>query len=330
VPAGRRGSRLACRDVAVDTEPEDPLEPFRSELHAHCYRMLGSVHDAEDVLQEVSLRAWRGRPDFEGRASLRTWLHRIATNACLNALERKERRVLPVEFGPAAHADTALYESLDGALWLEPLPDDPAQRIADRESVELAFVAAVQHLPPNQRVALLMFDVLGFSAQEIAAAMATTSASVRSALQRARRLVEERLPERSQQATLAALGDAGQRKLVAHYTAMLQQHDVEGMLALLTEDATWSMPPMPTWFRGHDAIAAFLAQAPFRIHWRHRPARANGQLAVGCFAWDDAAGAFLAYALDVLDLRGDRIASVISFVDGARFPAFGLPPAILE
>jgi RNA polymerase sigma-70 factor (ECF subfamily) len=117
---------------------------------------------------------------------------------------------------------------------------------------------------------------------------------------------------------------------VAHYTAMLQQHDVEGMLALLTEDATWSMPPMPTWFRGHDAIAAFLAQAPFRIHWRHRPARANGQLAVGCFAWDDAAGAFLAYALDVLDLRGDRIASVISFVDGARFPAFGLPPAILE
>jgi RNA polymerase sigma-70 factor (ECF subfamily) len=272
--------------VAAEAVAEDPLEPFRSELRAHCYRMLGSVHDAEDALQEVSLRAWRGRQDFEGRASLRTWLHRIATNACLNELDRKERRVLPVEFGPAAEAGTALYESLDEALWLEPLPDD--------------------------------------------AAMATTSASVRSALQRARRLLEERLPERSQYSTLAALGDAGQRKLVARYTAALQQHDVEGMLALLTEDATWSMPPMPAWFRGHDAIAGFLAEAPFRVRWRHRPARANGQLAVGCFAWDEAAGAFRAYALDVLDLRGDRIATIVSFIGGERFPAFGLPPAIFD
>jgi RNA polymerase sigma-70 factor, ECF subfamily len=316
--------------VAPEPEPEDPLEPFRSELLAHCYRMLGSVHDAEDVLQEVSLRAWRARGDFEGRASLRTWLHRIATNACLNELDRKERRVLPVEFGPAVEADAARYESFDGVLWLEPWPDDPELRAADRESVELAFVAAVQHLPANQRVALLMFDVLGFSAHEIAAAMATTSASVRSALQRARRLVQERLPERSQQATLAALGDEGQRKLVARYTAALQQHDVEGILALLTEDATWSMPPMASWFRGHDAIAAFLADAPFRVQWRHRPARANGQLAVGCFAWDPPAGAFLAYALDVLELRGDRIASIVSFIDGERFAAFGLPPAIFD
>ena len=220
--------------------------------------------------------------------------------------------------------------SSHGVPWLEPLPDDPEQHAASRESVELAFVAAVQHLPANQRVALLMFDVLGFSAQEIAAAMATTSASVRSALQRARRLVEERLPERSQQATLAALGHEGQRKLVARYTAALKQHDIKGMLALLTEDATWSMPPMASWFRGHDAIAAFLADAPFRVQWRHRPARANGQLAVGCFAWDPSAGAFLAYALDVLELRGDRIASIVSFVDGERFPAFGLPPAIFD
>ena len=316
--------------MAGETELEDPLEPFRAELRAHCYRMLGSVHDAEDVLQEVSLRAWRGRRGFEGRASLRTWLHRIATNACLNELDRKERRVLPVEFGPAAEAGSARYEALGEALWLEPLPDDPAQRAADRESVELAFVAAVQHLPANQRVALLMFDVLGFSTQEIAAAMATTSASVRSALQRARRLIEERLPERSQHSTLAALGDDGQRKLVARYTAALQQHDVQGMLALLTEDATWSMPPMPAWFRGHDAIAGFLAEAPFRVQWRHRPARANGQLAVGCFAWDEAAGAFRAYALDVLDLRGDRIATIVSFIGGERFAAFGLPPAIFD
>ena len=254
--------------MAGETELKDPLEPFRAELRAHCYRMLGSVHDAEDVLQEVSLRAWRGRRGFEGRASLRTWLHRIATNACLNELDRKERRVLPVEFGPAAEAGSARYEALGEALWLEPLPDDPAQRAADRESV----------------------DVLGFSTQEIAAAMATTSASVRSALQRARRLVDERLPERSQQATLGALGDEGQRTLVARYTAALQQHDVEGMLALLTEDATWSMPPMPTWFRGHDAIAAFLADAPFRVQWRHRSARCASRAAAGSASTSTSAG----------------------------------------
>ena len=316
--------------MSDETATEDPLSPFRAELHAHCYRMLGTMHDAEDVLQEVSLRAWRGRRDFEGRASLRTWLHRIATNACLNELDRKERRVLPVEFGPAAEAGTARYESLDGVPWLEPFPDDPEQRAVERESVELAFVAAVQHLPPNQRVALLMFDVLGFSTQEIAATMDTTSASVRSALQRARRLVKERLPERTQQATLAALGDDGQRELVARYASALQQHDVEGVLALLTDDATWSMPPMPAWFRGRSAIAAFLSQAPFKVRWRHRRARANGQLAIGCFAWDEATGAFLAYALDVLELRGDRIASIVSFIDGERFPAFALPTAILD
>lgn len=201
---------------------------------------------------------------------------------------------------------------------------------ADRESVELAFVAAVQHLPANLRVALLMFDVLGFSSQEIAAAMETTSASVRSALQRARHLVNERLPDRSQQATLAALGDQGQRELVARYTTALQQHYVGGILALLTEDATWSMPPMPAWFRGHRAIAAFLSEAPFTVRWRHRRTRANGQLAVGCFASDEATGAFLAYALDVLELRDDRIASIVSFIDGGRFPRVRVTAAILD
>jgi RNA polymerase sigma-70 factor (ECF subfamily) len=193
---------------------EDPLEPFRPELRAHCYRMLGSAHDAEDVLQEVSLRAWRGRGDFEGRSSYRTWLHRIATNACLNELERKERRVLPVEIGPAADPGVPLAAATPDVPWLEPLPDDPELRAVERDTVELAFVAAVQHLPANQRAALLMFDVLGFSATEIAEAMDTTPASVRSALQRARAALDGRLPERSQQATLADLGERGQRELV--------------------------------------------------------------------------------------------------------------------
>jgi RNA polymerase sigma-70 factor (ECF subfamily) len=149
-----------------------------------------------------------------------------------------------------------------------------------------------------------------------------------SALQRARKVVDDGLPERSQQATLAALGDDGQRELVARYTAALQRHDIDGMLELLTEDATWSMPPLPSWFGGHEAIAAFLAAGPFTQRWRHLPARANGQLAVGCYTWDETAGTHVAYALDVLDLREDRIASIVGFIGDVRFAAFGLPPDI--
>ena len=308
----------------------DPLGPHRSELLAHCYRMLGSVHDAEDVLQEVSLRAWRGRKDFEGRSSVRTWLHRITTNACLTELDRKQRRVLPIELGPEFERGSPRAEPLHDVLWLEPFRDDPEQHVAARESVELAFVAALQHLSGNERVALLMFDVLGFSAREIAAAMDTTSASVYSALQRARRLAQERLPERSQQATLAALGDEGRRTLVERYTGALQDGDLDAMLALLTEDATWSMPPVPSWYRGHAAIASFLARGPFTVGWRHRVTRANGQLAVGAYMWNAAAGAFVAYSLDVLELRGDRIASIVAFLrlGRDRLAAFGLPPTI--
>jgi len=314
--------------VELASEMDDPLGPFRSEVRAHCYRMLGSYHDAEDALQEVSLRAWRGRAAFEGRSSLRTWLHRIAVNTCLNELERRERRVLPVEFGPANEAGVPFAEPLGEALWLEPFPDDPQQRATDRESVELAFVAAVQHLTANQRAALIMFDVLGFSAHEVADAMGTTQASVNSALQRARDRVAETLPRRSQQSMLAALGDDGQRTLVARYTAALQNHDMDAMLELLTEDATWSMPPIPSWFRGHEAIAAFLVEGPFTQRWRHRPARANGQLAVGCYRWNADAGTHVAYALDVLDVRDDRICSIVGFLGDVRFAAFDLPPHI--
>ena len=186
----------------------------------------------------------------------------------------------------------------------------------------------MQHLPANQRAALLMFDVLGFSATEIAEAMDTTPASVRSALQRARAALDGRLPEHSQQATLADLGERGQRELVERYTAALREGDMDAMLALLTEDATWSMPPLPSWYRGHAAIAGFLERAPFTVRWRHVPTRANGQLAVACYAWDPAAGNYAAYALDVLQLRGDRIAAVVAFLGGERIPAFGVPPAL--
>ncbi len=303
-------------------QTDDPLGPYRSELFGHCYRMLGSFHDAEDVLQEVSLRALRGMVDFEGRSSLRTWLHRITVNTCLNELERKQRRVLPLQHGPEAGPGDP-FERVENVLWLEPTPSDPQQRVEELESIELAFVAAVQHLPGNQRAAVIMFDVLGFSAGEVAEALATSAASVNSALQRARARLAQVLPSRTQQATLSELGDPAQRELITRYTEAMRRHDVDAILALVTEDATWSMPPMPNWYRGHDSIATFLTEGPFTQQWRHLPTYANGQLAVGSYQREET-GTYVAYALDVLEIRDGRIASIVAFLDGALFPAFGL------
>lgn len=307
----------------TDTARDDPLGPYRGELFAHCYRMLGSHYDAEDVLQEVSVRALRGIGNFEGRSSLRTWLHRIAVNACLTELDHKNRRVLPLEYGPEAGPGDP-FEQVDDVLWLEPTPTDPQQRVEDLESIEIAFVAAVQHLSANERAALIMFDVLGFSAGEIAEAMATSQAAVNSALQRARDRLKDVLPRRSQQATLSELGDRGKRELVSRYTEAMRRHDVDALLNLLTEDATWSMPPMPNWYRGHAAIARFLAEGPFTQQWRHLPGYANGQLAVGSYLRSGADG-FLPFALDVLEVRDGLIASIVAFVRGEMFPVFGLP-----
>src|SRR5213083_3326383 len=203
------------------------LETYRTQLHAHCYRMLGSVHDAEDALQEASIRAWRGLARFEGRSSLRSWLYTIATNTCLNAIARRPKRVLPVDYGPAADPHDAPGEPIVESVWVEPYPDEmlgiedgyaaPEARYEQRESIELAFVAALQHLPPNQRAVLILREVLGFSAKEVAEALDTSVASVNSALQRARAAVEERVPAQSQQATLRALGDDALRDLVTRY-----------------------------------------------------------------------------------------------------------------
>src|SRR5687767_10600459 len=252
------------------------VEPRRAELHAHCYRMLGSVHDAEDSLQEALLRAWRALPRFEDRSSLRTWLYRISTNTCLDALSRRSRqRVLPIDYGPGADPHDSPGEPLAESVWIEPYPDDPEASYEQRESVELAFVAALQHLPPNQRATLILREVLGFSAQEAADALDTSVASINSALQRARKSIDERLPDRSQQETLSALDDEQVRKLVESYMDALQRGDVDAVVSLLAEDATWSMPPCPVWFRG-EALTAFLAEYPGRERWRHVPARANG------------------------------------------------------
>ena len=322
----------------------DLVAPYRGELHAHCYRMLGSAHDAEDALQETLLRAWRALARFEGRSSLRSWLYTIATNTCLTQLQRRPGRTLPVDFGPAADAAGGLGVPPEETVWLEPYPDD-GLGYEQREGVELAFIAALQHLPATQRAVLILREVLGFSAAETAEVLDTTVASVNSALQRARKAVEERTPERSQQATLRELGDERLRAIVERFMDAMRRADVDAVVAMLAEDVAWSMPPLSVWFGGRDSVRAFLASRPLsgEWRWRHLPASANGQAAVGTYHWDEASGAYLPFALELLTLEGDRIRQITSFItrtsdldDFSRWPeapldgrldftAFGLP-----
>lgn len=302
------------------------LDPFRSELQAHCYRMLGSVHDAEDALQDTMLRAWRGMARFEGRSSLRSWLYTIATNCCLNMIAKRPKRVLPIDYGPRTDPHDGPGEPIVESVWIEPYPDEkvrlddgvpsPEASYEMRESIELAFVAALQHLPPNQRAVLILREVLGFSAKETADALATTVASVNSALQRARKSVEERTPEQSQQATLRTLGDDRLRELVDGYVDAWMRADVDAVAAMLTEDAAFAMPPLRSWFGGREEIREFLAGWPLSGLWRWRVVRAhaNGQPSLGFYTWDEQARCYLPFALNVLTLRGEQISDVTAFV----------------
>jgi RNA polymerase sigma-70 factor, ECF subfamily len=316
------------------------VEPHRGALHAHCYRMLGSVPDAEDALQEALLRAWRGLPRFEGRSSFRSWLYAIATNACLRAIERRPKRVLPIDYGPAADPHDGPGEPLVESVWVEPYPDErlgledglagPEARYEQRESVELAFIAALQHLPARQRAVLILRDVLGFSAREVAGALETTPTGVDSALQRAHKAVDERLPEQSQQATLRAVGDERVRRLMQDYMDAWERGDVDALVAMLTEDATMAMPPLPTWYLGREAVAAFLRGWPLAGELRSRlvPVRANGQLAFGHYAWDGEGGRFMPHCINVLTLRGARIEEITTFLTPGALATFGLPDVI--
>jgi RNA polymerase sigma-70 factor, ECF subfamily len=311
------------------------VEPYRGELHAHCYRMLGSIHDADDALQDALLGAWRGLDRFEGRSSLRSWLYRIATNACLRQIERRPPRVLPVERGPAAERGSDPGEPIDEPVWLEPYPDDglasgaavPEARYEARESVELGFVAALQHLPARQRAVLILRDVLGFSGAEVASALDATPASVYSALQRAHATLDERLPELSQQATARALGDDALRRIVDTFVNAWDQGDVDAVVAMLTEDVVLSMPPIPTWFHGLQTVGEFLARRPLAPDRprRLRPASANGQPAFAYYAWREQERAFVAHSITVLTLRGARIAEMTAFQLPELYGRFGLP-----
>ena len=315
--------------------------PHRTELQAHCYRMLGSAADAEDALQETLVRAWRGLPSFEGRSSLRSWLYRIATNVCLKTLERRPKRVLPIEYGPASDPHDRLEGALAEPVWIEPYPDDalgledrPAAveaRYEQRESVELAFVAALQHLPGRQRAVLLLRDVLGFGPAEIAAMLDATPAAVYSALQRAHQAVEERLPAQSQQATLRSIGDERLRKTVERYLDAWERNDVAALAAMLADDATFAMPPQPGWYVGRSAVATFLAAMPLsgRRQWHHVPLQASGQLAFGLYGAVSGETAYHADAIMVLSLdSAARITGITAFREPAAFARFGLPNEI--
>jgi RNA polymerase sigma-70 factor (TIGR02960 family) len=339
VPGDALGEATLARARAGDEGAFRELtEPHRRELQFHCYRILGSMQDAEDLVQETLLAAWRGLETFEGRASVRSWLYRIATNRCLNALRARSRRPREVQTMADALEPTRLIDP----VWLEPYPDALLEGLADaapgpdaryetRESIELAFMVALQALPPRQRAVLVLRDVLGFRTAEVAEILDTGELSVKGTLQRARATLRERLPDADRER--APRPDSTlERRLVGRFADAVQSGDVDEMVALLTDDARLTMPPLPLEYQGHDAIGAFLRH---REELRGRPlrvvaTRANTQPAFGCYLPDTQTAIAHAHALFVLTLEGDRVSAITWFGDNNVFPHFGLPRTLRD
>jgi RNA polymerase sigma-70 factor, ECF subfamily len=314
----------------VSVGPPD-LERHRVELTAYCYRMLGSAFEAEDAVQDTLVRAWRGLDRFEGRSAVRSWLYRIATNVCFDMLKGRQRRARPMDLGPARSADHPVGSTLPEATWVEPIPDsrvlptgvDPADVAVARDSVRLAFVAALQHLPPRQRAVLILREVLSWRASEVAELLDTTVASVNSALQRARAtLATSDLAEREE-----TLDDA-QQALLERYVDAFERYDMNALTALLHEDATQSMPPFAMWLRGREDILRFwLGQGAGCRGSRLVPTAANGSPAFAQYKPDGPGGAHRPWALQVVRISGDRIVELTFFLStDVLFPLFGLPP----
>lgn len=314
--------------------PEDDFvartDPYRREVLAHCYRMVGSVHDAEDLAQETFLRAWRGYAGFEGRSSIRTWLHRIATNVCLTALSGSDRRVLPSGLGgPSTGSGASIPERLLDIAWLEPIPDallgdDPASIVARRDSTRLAFIAALQHLSAHQRATLLLRDVVGLTAVETAAALGLSTAAVNSALHRARTQIAQIAPTEDGASTL----EDPDRSLVDRLIAALEHTDIDALAQLLRADVELEMPPIPMWFVGLDSTLDVYTRYVFPVPRRYFPTSANSMPAVASYRLEPD-GHYHAHNIMVLDARDGLLQHMCAFVDPTLFAGFGLPPSIV-
>jgi RNA polymerase sigma-70 factor, ECF subfamily len=325
--------RTAKGTATGDSENlELELERYRKELTAYCYRMLGSTFEAEDAVQETMVRAWRSIDRFEGRSSLRSWLHRIATNVCLDMLSGSQRRARPMDLSEPKTADGPLGSVMPEATWIQPMPDssilpesdDPADLAVERDTIRLAFVAALQHLPPRQRAVLILREVLRWKATEVAELLDTTVASVNSALQRARTTLSE-----SDLTTSEPLqpDDEEQRKLLARYVDAFERYDLDSLTSILHEDATLSMPPYALWLRGRAEIRAwFLGQGIGCRGSRLVPTEANGSPAFGQYRQSKSGQGHDPWALQVIEASGGQVVGINSFLDTASlFPLFGLP-----
>ncbi|HLK01051.1 MAG TPA: sigma-70 family RNA polymerase sigma factor [Streptosporangiaceae bacterium] len=315
--------------ITDSTEFAELTGAYRAELLAFCYRMLGSVHDAEDQVQEIMLRAWRARDGYEGRASMRTWLYRIATNTCLRALENKARRPMPSGLGDPAEGQPTWQLHEDHSVpWLQPVPDalvteglsDPADIAATRASVRLALIAALQYLPARQRAVLILRDVLGWHADEVAGLLGTSTVAVNSALQRARIQLERSAPAEEQ---LSDPEDPATRHLIDRFAAAWEAADIDGLARLLRDDASMEMPPHPLWVAGRDAVARFLGAQVLRspLEWRLVPIAANGQPAYAVYLRRPGED-FRAHCILVLSAGPDGIGRIMSFIDAELFPVF--------
>jgi RNA polymerase sigma-70 factor (ECF subfamily) len=310
-------------------------EPHRRELLAHCYRMTGSVHDAEDLVQETYLRAWKAYGGFKGQSSLRTWLYRIATNTCLTSLESRQRRPLPTGLGqPSSDANGELFERHE-VPWLEPLPSqsddptDPSTIVGSRESVRLAFVAALQHLSPRQRAVLVLRDVLQWKAAEVADAIGTSTAAVNSLLQRARAQLDAVGP--SEDDELPEPESPETKDLLDRYITAFEAYDIDELVKLFTDDAIWEMPPFDGWYQGPEAIVTLTrvhcpAEGPGDM--RFLRTTANGQPAAALYMLNRETGKHEAFQLHVLDVKPDGVSHVVAFLDTSLFEKFDLPPSL--